>query len=142
MGGVERLVADLSAAVTDTNALMFYAAGSPRLGKRAAVHFAACERQQALLYVPVVVVWECVLLVRRGRLSFAKDVPAFFDDLFSNPAFQPYDLTVPQVLLAAEMAFTQDPFDALICAAAADLELPLMTGDTEITASKRIRVLW
>ena len=135
-------MADIPAAVADTNALMFYAAGSPRLGKRGAAIFAACERQEALLYVPVAVVWECMLLAHRGRVAFATDVPAFFEDLFSNPAFQPYDLTVAQVLLAAEMTFTRDPFDGLICAAAADLDLPLITRDADIALSKRVRVMW
>ena len=135
-------MADPRAAVTDTNALLLYVAESPRLGKRAGAHFAACDRQQALVYVPVVVVWECAVLARRGRVMFDRPVNALFDDLFSNPAFQPYDLTLSQTFLAADMSFTADPFDALICAAAVDLELPLITRDAEIATSKRVRVIW
>ena len=55
-----------------------------------------------------------------------------FSDLFSNPAYQPYDLSIDQVLLAEETRVNRDPFDALICAAARDLELPLITRDNEI----------
>jgi PIN domain nuclease of toxin-antitoxin system len=135
-------VADLRAAVTDTHPLIFHAAGSGQLGARAARHFTACERQQALLYVPVAVIWESTLLARAGRVNFRRSVRAFFDDLFSNPAYQPYDLTPEQAFLADETRINRDPFDALICAAARALELPLLTRDGDIRRSGAVRVIW
>ncbi len=136
-------VAELPAAVADTHAVIFHAAGGGRrLGRRAARHFAACERQQALLYVPAIVMWECSLLVRTGRVILGRSVRAFFDDLFSNPSYQRLDLTSEQVLLADERQPNRDPFDALICAAARSLDLPLVTRDTEIRKSRLVRVVW
>ena len=135
-------MADLPAAVTDTHPLIFHAAGSGQLGARGARHFAACERQQALLYVPVAVIWESTLLARAGRVNFRRSVRAFFDDLFSNPAYQPYDLTPEQVFLADDTRINRDPFDALICAAARVLELPLLTRDGDIRRSGTVRVIW
>lgn len=135
-------VPDVPAAVTDTHALLFHAAGTGALGRRAEAHFSACERQQALLYVPAAAIWECVLLARAGRINLRRSVRDFFGDLFSNPAFQPYDLTAEQVFLADELRINRDPFDALICAAARDLELPLITRDADIRASGAIRVIW
>jgi PIN domain nuclease of toxin-antitoxin system len=35
-----------------------------------------------------------------------------------------------------------DPFDALICAAARHLDLPLVTRDVEIEDSGFVRVVW
>src|SRR5690242_11069449 len=64
----EASVADVAAAVTDTHALMFHAAGGGRLGHKAAAHFQACEQRQALTYVPAAVVWEVTLLTRAGRV--------------------------------------------------------------------------
>ena len=130
------------AAVTDTHALLLHAAGGGRLGRRAAAHFAACEGRQALLYVPAAVVWECALLARAGRVNLRRSLRDFFADLFSNPAYQAYDLSVEQVLLAEETRVNRDPFDALICAAARDLELPLITRDAEIRSSGAVRVIW
>jgi PIN domain nuclease of toxin-antitoxin system len=135
-------VADLPAAVTDTHPLIFHAAGSGQLGARAARHFAACERQQALLYVPAAVIWESTLLARAGRVNFRRSVRAFFDDLFSNPAYHPCDLTPEQVFLADDTRINRDPFDALICAAARALELPLLTRDGDIRRSGTVRVIW
>lgn len=135
-------MADLPAAVADTHALLFHASATGALGRRAAAHFDACERQQGLVYVPVAVIWEVSLLARAGRISLRRSVQAFFDDLFSNPAYHPFDLTPDQVYLADELRFTRDPFDALIVAAARTLALPLVTRDEVIRASGAVTVLW
>ena len=130
------------AAVSDTHALIFHAAGGGRLGPKARAHFDACERRQAILYVPAVVMWECSLLARAVRINLHRPLRSFFEDLFSNPAYQPLDLTRAQVLLADEMRFTRDPFDALIVAVARDLRLPLVTRDAQIRQSGAVKILW
>lgn len=135
-------MADLPTAVADTHALIFHAAASRALGRRAAAHFDACERQQALVYIPMAVIWEVSLLARASRINLRRPVRAFFDDLFSNPAYHPFDLTPEQVYLADELRFTRDPFDGLIAAAARTLALPLLTRDADIRASGAVHVVW
>ncbi len=135
-------MADLPAAVADTHALLFHAAAGRALGRRAAAHFDACERQQAFVYVPMAVIWEMSLLSRASRINLRRPIRNFFDDLFSNPAYHPLDLTLEQVYLADELRFTRDPFDALIVAAARTLALPLLTRDADIRASGAVRVIW
>ena len=135
-------MADVRAAVTDTHALLFHAAGGRRLGRRAAATFEAAERRAALIYVPAAVMWETSVLARVGRVDLQRPFTTFFTDLFSNPAFQPVDLTPDQVYLADGARPNDDPFDALVCAAARRLELPLITRDAAIHASGLVRVLW
>ena len=65
------VVADLPAAVADTHALLFHATAERALGRRAAAHFEACERQQALLYIPMAVVWEVGCSRARDGSTFA-----------------------------------------------------------------------
>ena len=130
------------AAVTDTHALIFHAAGGGRLGPKAQAHFDACERRAAITYVPAVVMWECSLLARAVRINLHRSARAFFDDLFSNPAYQPLDATPGQVLLADELRFTRDPFDALITAAAQDLSIPLITRDAAIREAGVVKIIW
>jgi len=131
-----------SAAVSDTHPLLFHAAGGKRLGKRAAAHFRACEQQQVITYIPVAVIWEVSLLARLGRVDLGRSLRRFFADLFSNPAYQPLDLTPEQVYLADEGQPNNDPFDALICAAARSLGLPLLSRDGDIQESGLVKVLW
>lgn len=135
-------MAEFASAVTDTHALIFHAAGGAKLGVRARRHFEACEARTAILYVPAAAIWEVCLLARRVRINLRRSPAEFFGDLFSNPAFQPLDLTSAQVLLADEMRFAQDPFDALIVAAARDLALPLITRDLAIQQSGQVPIVW
>lgn len=131
------------AAVTDTNALIYRAAGpTRRLSRRAIEHFDACDRQEALLFVPAAVIWELSLLARVGQVHLGRSTRAFFTDLFSNPAYQALEITPEQVYDASELGLTRDPFDGLIVAAARALDLPLITRDEAIRASGSVRVLW
>jgi PIN domain nuclease of toxin-antitoxin system len=133
---------DPEAAVTDTHPLVFHGIGNRRLGDRAARFFDRCERREAILYVPAIVMWECGLLARAGRINLHRSTQAFFEDLFSNPAYQPFDLTPDQVFAADERQFARDPFDGLIVAAAQSLGLPLITRDAAIRESGSVAVLW
>ena len=135
-------MAEPEAAVTDTHALMFHAAGTGKLGPRAAAFFDRCERRAAILYVPTIVIWECSLLARVSRINLRRTVRAFFDDLFSNPAYQPIDVTPQQIYLADELRFNRDPFDAIICATARSVDLPLITRDADIRGSGVVKVIW
>lgn len=132
----------LSAVVADTHALVFHAAGGKHLGKRAAAVFAAAERRTSIIYIPAAAIWECAILARIGRVDLHRSTREFFADLFSNPAYQPVDLTPDQIYLADEMRPNADPFDALICAAARDLDLPLLTRDRDISDCGWVRVVW
>jgi PIN domain nuclease of toxin-antitoxin system len=135
-------VADLDSVVTDTHPLLFHAAGGGPLGTKAAALFDRCEAREATLYVPAAVMWEVTLLARVARVNLRRSVRQFFDDLFSNPAFQPLDLTPEQIFLADELRFTRDPFDGLIVAAARSLALPLITRDGLIRESGAVRTVW
>jgi len=134
-------VAD-NAAVTDTHALVFHAAGGGVLGPKARATFAAAERGETIVYVPMAVIWEMGLLARGVRINLHRPVREFFADLFSNPAYQPHAFDPGQVFDADELRFTRDPFDGLIVAAARDLDLPLVTRDSLIRESGTVRTIW
>jgi PIN domain nuclease of toxin-antitoxin system len=131
-----------SAAVADTHALVFHAAGSGVLGPKAKTAFAGAERGEMLIYVPMAVIWEVSLLARAVRINLRRPVRTFFADLFSNPAYQPHALEADQVFDADELRFTRDPFDALIVASARDLGLALITRDALIRESGVVKTIW
>ena len=85
-GGRERNLGEL-------HPLIFHALGNKALGPKAAALFDRCERQEAVVYVPAAVIWEVSLLARVSRINLRRTARAFFDDLFSNPAYHPLDLT-------------------------------------------------
>jgi PIN domain nuclease of toxin-antitoxin system len=86
--------------------------------------------------------WECSLLARAARVNLRRSVRGFFDDLFSNPAYQPLELVPEQIFRADELRFTRDPFDGLIVAAAETTGLALITRDTLIRQSGNVPTLW
>ena len=131
----------MRAAVTDTHALLFHA-GTRALGPKAAAHFNAAERGEALIYVPIAVLIEVTFLHRAGRGGLKVAPAAFFNTLFLNPCYQAIDLTAEQVFAAEELRINRDPFDGLIAAAAVVLGLPLITRDRDLTASKAVKVIW
>lgn len=133
---------DLLAAVCDTHALVFHAARDPRLGNAAAAFLAACEEGRALAYIPMAVLWELSLLVRKGRLELDGPFSEFTDRLFHGSGFHPLALEVEQVVAAHRYRPNPDPFDALIVAAARSLRMPLVTRDREITASGLVETIW
>lgn len=135
-------MAEVKAYVTDTHPLLFHAAGGSRLSPRARAIFAEAEAGRTLIYVPATVIWEVSLLARAVRINLHRPVREFFADLFSNPAYQTHPLDAGQALDADELRFTRDPFDALVTAAARDLELPLITRDGTIQDSKAVKTVW
>ena len=130
------------AAVCDTNALISHGFGSRRMGRAAGALFEACDAQQAIIYVPAAVILEFGFVLGSRRSPARIRLRGFFEDLFANPAFQPYDLTPEQINLADEEGPNRDPFDRLICAAARRLDLPVITCDAEIAEWGRVRVVW
>jgi PIN domain nuclease of toxin-antitoxin system len=90
----------------------------------------------------VVVIWEVTLLARAVRINLHRPVREFFGDLFSSPSYQVYSMDPAQVFDAGELRALRDPFDALVCAAARDLELPLITRDGAIADSSLVRAVW
>ena len=134
-------MAEPTSAVTDTHPLLFHAAGGRRLGPRARALFAAAEARDAIIYVPVVVIWEVTLLARAVRINLHRPVREFFGDLFSSPSYQVHPMDPGQAFDAGELRALRDPFDALVCAAARDLDLPLITRDSAITDSRVVRVI-
>ncbi len=135
-------MAELLAAVTDTHALIYHSTGERRLGPVGKRLFQRAEARQAVIHVPAAVIWEMTFLARSRRVDLRRSVGDYFDDLFSNPSFHPHDLDARQVLAAADWLQFRDPFDALICASAADLSLPLITRDAVIEESDLVRTVW
>ena len=55
---------------------------------------------------------------------------------------EPAAVTHALLFHAGEITALRDPFDALICAAAVDLSLPLITRDAAIVDARRVKTVW
>ena len=106
----------LTRRVADTHAILFTREGADSAESGGV--FERCERQQAIIYVPAIVMWEVSLR------ACARESPAhrrgFFDDLFSNPSYQPFDMAASRSIRRLRQ---RDPIADLRGGACLDLPL-------------------
>ena len=123
--------------VTDTHALIWYLEDSPRLGPAARKAFDACDRGEAIVYVPTICLVEIVYLHEKGRIP--ADLKAQLD-----AELQAGTSGLVLTALNAEVASTvarvardevPDMPDRIIAATALYLGLPLISRDCRIRLS-------
>jgi PIN domain nuclease of toxin-antitoxin system len=128
--------------VTDTHPLVWHAqAKTTRLGKRARRLFENAEQGRTLIFVPSAVLWETALLAMKGRLIFPVRFDPWCRQLQAARGFEIHVLSWEDVDAARDMPFP-DPFDGIIAATAARLDMPLITKDEEIKDSGRVETIW
>jgi PIN domain nuclease of toxin-antitoxin system len=128
--------------VTDTHPLIWHAQGKTgRMGKQARRLFDHAEQGSALIYVPSVVLWEISLLSIKGKLRFTMRFDQWCRQLQDSTGFEIHLLEWEDIHEAREMPFS-DPFDGMIAATAARLNIPLITKDVEISESGKVETIW
>ena len=132
----------MSVYITDTHPLVWYAAGKHRqLSPKVLRAFQAASGAEALIYVPVFVLWEIAMLLKVGRIALQEPYGDWAEHLLAQPGFA---LTAVDGRMLAEAYYYPfpDPFDSVITATAKVMDLPLMTNDAEINASQLADVYW
>jgi PIN domain nuclease of toxin-antitoxin system len=131
--------------VTDTHPLIWYLGKqTSKLPKKVFSAFElAREGLGTHVWVPYAVAWEISQLMRKTDRIMA--VGSFEELLRENFYFKSMtliDLQPDDLIIAHSLVFNRDPFDSLIVATAKRLQLPLITGDGEITDSNTCEVFW
>jgi PIN domain nuclease of toxin-antitoxin system len=103
--------------------------------------FHAASGAEALIYVPVFVLWESAMLLKVGRIALHEPYGAWVEHLLAQPGVA---LAAVDVRMLAEAYYYPfpEPFDSVITATARVMDLPLMTNDMEINASQLADVYW
>ena len=128
--------------VTDTHPLVWFASGKHRkLSKKVLRTFQAASHSEALIYVPVFVLWEIAMLTKIGKIVLRESFPDWAMHLTLQPGFElaPVDI---QVMIEAYHYPFPDPFDGVVTATAKVMDLPLMTKDSEIHESELVEIHW
>jgi PIN domain nuclease of toxin-antitoxin system len=129
--------------VTDTHPLIWYATGKhKKLSKRVLRAFDRAWNDQALIYVPAVVLWEISLLLKAGVIKLADPFDRWAAALTSRRGFALAPLGIEVIAETINLTFNDDPFDGAIVATARIMDLSLITRDEDITDSKVVAVEW
>ena len=132
----------MSVYVTDTHPLIWYATGRHRhLSQKVLQTFHAASRAEVLIYIPVFVLWEIAMLLKVRRIALREPYGEWAEHLLAQPGFALAGVDVRMLAEAYTYPFP-DPFDSVITATATVMDLPLMTKDEEIHASRLADVHW
>jgi PIN domain nuclease of toxin-antitoxin system len=128
--------------VTDTHPLVWYATGTHRhLSQKVLRTFQAASDAEALIYVPVFVLWEIAMLLKVGRIALQEPYGDWAEHLLAQAGFALAVVDVRMLTKAYYYPFP-DPFDSVIMATARVMDLPLITNDAEINASQLADIYW
>lgn len=97
----------------------------------------ACVRDNVLLGIASISLWEIVMAEAKGRLRITGPVDVLLDEIENAPSIQVLPLTANVALDSMRLGphFPRDPADRLIAATARCHGLRLMTADERIRSS-------
>jgi len=125
----------------DTHVLIWLASEPSKLSKKAsdAIRLAT---QEGGIGISAITLWELAWLATHGRLALTGTVDAFVERIASRTSIQPITTKVAVLANQWPVAYSRDPCDRLIGAAALALGCPLVTKDRNIRASKQLKTIW
>ncbi len=129
--------------VTDTHLILWYMIGDKRLSQSARQAFHQIDAKQARLVIPAVVLSEMFMVIEKQRLPIPP--PSFLTIVQRLPRIENIllsSLTYEIVVHSSALTAIPDIFDRLIVAESHRLNVPLNTGDTVITQSQLVKVVW
>ena len=127
--------------VADTHAILWYAAGSRKLGPAAARVFESLGTTTEVC-VSSISLWEVALLYELGRINLPRGYAAWCDTLERHPGIRIEPLFSDDVDAARGLGTVADPYDRLIAGTALRLGAPLLSRDLRLRKDRRIRVVW
>jgi PIN domain nuclease of toxin-antitoxin system len=129
--------------VTDTHPLAWYINGDfSKISNKVLRAFEQAETAETIIYVPAVVLWEIAMLEQLGRIRLSDRFDRWAKAVMSTQGLEHAPLEIDNIHQAVGYGSHRDPFDNLIVATAANLDLPLITKDSAITESNLVEVYW
>lgn len=135
----------MSSVVADTHSLLWYLGNSKNLSSKALTAFDAAEKAGSLTFVPAIVLIELRYLVEKRRSILESDfrlVVTTINDPNSALTFAPLNQAVAEDVERIPRSVVPEMPDRLIAATAFNLNLPLVSRDSEISKLQNVNVIW
>jgi PIN domain nuclease of toxin-antitoxin system len=133
----------MSVYITDTHSLLWFTLNKhSSLSPKALNVFESAVKGEAFIYIPVIVLWEVAILERKKRIKLNQGFANWASQILNTNGFGIAPLEPEIIELGTGYNFNNDPFDEMITAFAAFLELPLVTRDNAITDSGLVEIYW
>jgi len=129
--------------ITDTHSLLWFTLNKHSSLSQKALHiFESAVKGESFVYIPIIVLWEVAILERKQRIKLNQGFSNWATQILSTKAFGIAPLEPEIITLGTGYNFNNDPFDEIITAFAAFMELPLITKDNAITESGLVEICW
>jgi PIN domain nuclease of toxin-antitoxin system len=116
----------------DSQVLLWFMAGSARLGRRALDVVSAPDSE---VWISAATAWEIALKESLGRLELAAPAAEIIPDAIAHYGFRPLHITVEHGLSAAALPeHHKDPFDRMLIAQSRAEGLRIATADRQFAA--------
>jgi len=116
----------------DSHVLLWFMAGSARLGRRALDIISARDSE---VWISAASAWEIALKESLGRLELASPAGEIIPDAITRYGFRPLHITVEHGLSAAALPeHHKDPFDRMLIVQARAEGLRIVTADRQFAA--------
>ncbi len=123
----------------DTHALLWFVFDDPRMTDAAA---ARVEDPDVEKLLSVASIWEIAIKHQLGKLALGVGFRAFVDTHIMGVQLTPVAIDLPHLVRYSTLPLHhRDPFDRLLIAQAAVLDVPILTADRKFSAYP-VSVLW
>lgn len=123
--------------VADTHALIWYLIGT--LPKEVDNIFQSAEKGESIIYIPTIVLAECLYLVEDGKIDL--DFDELLAKIETSRNFVPVSFSF-EVLKALPQINLSELHDRIVVATARIIGGKLLTRDEEIKSSGLVEVIW
>jgi len=129
--------------VLDTHALIWWLTGSAPLSRAAKLAVTKAAKENRVV-ASAISVLEIVTAIRRGRLQFTTPLEQWLADARRLPElrFEPVSAEIAQLAGSFGEDMHVDPADRIIAATAIILNVPLVTADGKLRASRAVKTIW
>ncbi len=133
----------MSVYITDTHSLLWFTLNKhSALSLKSLNVFESAVKGESFIYIPIIVLWEVAILEHKQRIKLNQGFSNWTSQILGSNAFGIAPLEPEIIQLGTGYNFNNDPFDEMITAFAAFMELPLITKDNAITDSGLVEIYW
>jgi len=126
--------------VVDTHALLWHFLDSPKISKKSKKIFEKCERGGGIIFIPAIVVAECLSIFDKKKVVF--DFHDLFDKIRESENYIVIPLGYRVLHQMVETGEVVELHDKIIVATAKLLDLPLITKDNHLLGLETITTIW
>jgi PIN domain nuclease of toxin-antitoxin system len=115
----------------DTHVFLWWTAEDTRLPKRVSALMTNIEHQ---LFFSSASAWEIAVKVNLGKLRLSSELDLFVIEQLTNNAISPLPIQIHHALRVATLPLLhRDPFDRMLVAQSLVENMPILTGDSQIS---------